>query len=144
MANWKVNNSDFNFIAEEISLYHLYVKRLKEIEIDLFLATPLRDENGGGKSNIPGRPVENMVIKLFADSRILRLKRTIEAVEQALGELDDEKRRFVEYVFWTKDGKNIQKVLQEFSVSQQTYNRWKKSFVLRVGLITGDFRGESL
>jgi RinA family phage transcriptional activator len=142
MGNWRVTESDYTFLEDEVRLYPLYEKRLREIEIDLMLATPIRDDNGGGKSNIPGRPVERIVITLFADARIQRLRKIVDAVQFALEELDPEKERFIRFVFWNRDGKNIQRVLKEFNVSQQTYNRWKKAFLMRVGMITGDYRGD--
>jgi RinA family phage transcriptional activator len=141
MSNWNTKNSDYEFIEDEVRLYHLYVKRLDEIETDLILSTPIRDDNGGGKSNLPGRPVERIVISLFEDSRIQRLKKTIEAVKQAYDELPSDKRTFIDYVFWNPAGTDVANVLNEFNISYRTYNRWKRAFLLRVGMITGDYRG---
>jgi RinA family phage transcriptional activator len=142
VSNWNTKNSDYEFIEDEVRLYHLYVKRLDEIKTDLILSTPVRDENGGGKSNLPGRPVEQIVISLFADARIARLEKTIKAVKQAYDELTSDKRAFVDYVFWNPAGTDVANVLSEFNISYRTYNRWKRAFLLRVAMQTGDYRGD--
>lgn len=137
---WKVNESDYLFIEEEVKLYPLYKKRLRESVENIIHSTPGRDENGGGKSNIPSRPTEAIVFNLFSDARILKLKRYVDAVEFAYKELDDEKQRFIQELYWTRNSKTKKGICNEFSISTSTYDRWKKGFLLRVGMITGDKR----
>lgn len=138
--NWKVTESDFKYIEDEVRLYPLYKKTLLAAINNLILSTPERDDNGGGKSNLPSRPVENIVFNLYADARIRKLKEYVDAIEQAVHELDDEKKRFIDAVYWSKQHKTITGICEEFSISQATFLRWKKGFLYRVGLITGDKR----
>lgn len=139
---WKVSDSDYKYIEDELRLYPFYKRKLDIAILNTILSTPEHDDNGGGKSNLPGRPIENIVIRLFDDARIAKLRRYVEAVEDAFSELDDEKKRFVQAVFWDKPGKTIQVICHDFAISYVTYLRWKKAILLRVGLITGDYRGE--
>lgn len=140
---WKASSNDYQFIENEVRLYPLYQLQLEEAIRNAILATPQRDENGGGRSNTIGRPVENIVMNLFDDNRIMRLRRTINAVETALNELDDEKQRFMKRTFWKPGSKDVDGICQEFAITSPTFYRWKKAFLLRVGLMTGDYRGNS-
>lgn len=138
--NWRISDTDFKYIEDEVRLYPLYKKKLHEAVNNIIMATPERDSNGGGKGNLPSRPTENIVFNLYADARIQKLKGYVEAVEQALHELDEEKRLFINAVYWSPQHKTIPALCRDFAISQNTYLRWKKAFLLRVGLITGDKR----
>lgn len=137
---WKVKESDYTFIEDEVTLYPVYKEKIAEIVHDLSYAVPERDNNGGGKSNLPSRPTENIVFNLLDDLQLRRMKKYVQEVERAINELDDEKRRFVEAVFWREGHKTTQSICMEFSISYDTYRRWKQAFLLRVGLLTGDKR----
>jgi len=141
-VSWKVTDVDYKIIEREVGLYPLYKKELKDAVNNLILATPVHDDNGGGRSNIPSRPTEKIAMNLFENARIMQLRRYVEAIEFAYNKLDDEKQRFVTFIFWTKHDKNIQGVCKEFHIRYHTYWRWKKAFLLQVGLITGIYRGD--
>jgi RinA family phage transcriptional activator len=144
VINWKASDNDYKFIENEVRLFPLYQMQLEEAIQNIILATPQRDENGGGRSNIPGRPVEHTVMNLFDDNRIMRLRRTVNAVNTALDELDEEKRHFIIRTFWKPGNKNMQGICIELNITTATYYRWKKAFLLRVGLMTGDYRGRDI
>lgn len=136
---WKVKESDYVYIEEEVRLYPLYKKRLREAVGNIIHSTPERDTNGGGKNNNISRPTENIVFNLIQDARVTHLQRHVDAIEFAYNELNDEKQRFIQEVFWTRH-KTKKGICKEFNVSVATYDRWKKSFLLRIGLITGTKR----
>jgi RinA family phage transcriptional activator len=137
---WKMTESDYVYIEEEVRLYPLYKKRLREAVGNIIHSTPERDTNGGGKSNGISRPTENIVFNLFSDSRIMKLQRYVDAIEFAYNELDDEKQQFIQELYWNRHTKTKKGICSEFNISISTYDRWKKGFLLRVGLITGDKR----
>ena len=135
---WLMSDSDYRYIHDGIKSVPLFRKEIAEYEKNIILATPTHDDNGGGRSNIPSRPVENMVENLVKDKRMQRLKELVYYTDFALGELDEEKRRFITTVFW--GNKTISGIKEEFHISYHTYRNWKKAFVLRVGKLTGDKR----
>jgi RinA family phage transcriptional activator len=137
---WKMSESDYEFIVDEVKLYPLYKKRLREAVGNIIHATPERDTNGGGKNNDISRPTENIAFNLIQDARITHLQRHVDAIEFAYNELNVEKQRFVQEVFWTRHTKTKKGICKDFNISTATYDRWKKSFLMRIGLITGSKR----
>jgi RinA family phage transcriptional activator len=139
VKKWKVSDSDFQYIEDEVRLYPQYKERLNELIAEIAYRVPERDDSGGGRSNLPSRPVESIVFNLLNDFRIAKIRQYVNAVEQALRELDHEKKMFIINVYW-REGKTIESICIQFSISQATYLRWKKAFLLRVGMLTGDKR----
>lgn len=63
--------------------YHSYEKKILVRKAELTYREI--DENvGGGKSNIPAKSIENMVIKQLSDERLIFLQKTLEAIEKTL------------------------------------------------------------
>jgi RinA family phage transcriptional activator len=138
--NWKVSDSDFDFIQDEVELYPKYKEKIEELINEYAYSVPERDTNGGGRSNLPSRPVENTTYKLMDDIQLQKMRRYVKAVEDVFHSLDLEKQKFIHAYFWRKGPKDIQAICKEFSISQATHLRWKKAFLLQVGLYTGDKR----
>lgn len=137
---WKVSDSDFRYIEDEVKLYPKYKEKIEELIQSYSYSTPERDSNGGGKSNSPGRPVENTVFNILDDLQLLRMRTYVKEVERAYNELDEEKKRVINAIFWRTGSKGATKICSEFSIGETTYWRWKKAFLLRVGLLTGHKR----
>lgn len=140
--SWSMSDRDYIFLLNLVENHHIAKNHLKEMEYDIIYSSPGMDDNGGGRSNIPGRPTERIVSTLEQNILLQRLKAEIYAVDKALAELDAEKRRFVEYVFWGTNRHSVQKIMQEFNIAAITQIRWKKAFLLRVGSLTGYYRGD--
>jgi RinA family phage transcriptional activator len=136
--SWNVGGVDYKYIERNVRLIPLYRKQLKAFEHDIIFSTPERDDNGGGKSNLPSRPVENIVFNLYENARMKRIREYIDYVDQAYRELDKEKQRFINALFWGNHNMSVQGICTEFNITPVTYLRWKKSFLNRVGLLTGD------
>ena len=63
--------------------YHSYDKKILVRKAELTYREI--DENvGGGKSNIPAKRIENMVIKQLSDERLIFLQKVLEAIEKTL------------------------------------------------------------
>lgn len=136
-VKWNVTEDDYEFLEKEVSLYPLYKKRLREAVEDIIHSTPERDTNGGGRNNMISRPTETIAFSLIQDARIRYLREFINAVEFAYNELEDEKQRFIQEIFWTRTTRHKKAVVKDYAISTTTYDRWKKGFLMRVGLISG-------
>lgn len=63
--------------------YHSYEKKILVRKAELTYREI--DENvGGGKSNIPAKAIENMVIKQLSDERLTFLQKVLDAIEKTL------------------------------------------------------------
>lgn len=97
------------------------------------------DENvGGGKSNIMGKPVENLAVRYMTDKRLLFLKNVQEAIRDTLDGLDDNTRKIIELRYFNNDEYNWKQVAKLCSYSPaQIYRiryRVLETFANRAGL----------
>lgn len=134
---WKAADSDYKFTEDEVRLYPIYKEQLIKAEKDIIHAAPLVDTNGGGRSNLPSRPTENIAFRLIDNARINHLVHYIRMIERAYLELDEEKRGFVERLYWSDPNIRLNRVAHEFNVSLATANRWRRAFLIRVATLTG-------
>jgi RinA family phage transcriptional activator len=137
-TKWKKKESDFVLLHDEVILYPYYKKKLVQAVNDIIMATPERDDNGGGKPNVVGRPTERAVMDILGNERLIMMRKVVDAVEQALNELEESKRRLFESYYWGggKD-RNIQIFCSSFGMSVSSFDRYQKAFLYRVGKITG-------
>lgn len=135
--DWKVSDTDYRFIEDEVKLYPLYKKQLQIAIGDIVYSTPSHDDNGGGKSNLPSSPTEMKAMSLVTNARIRHLELFIEAIETSKKELDKEKREFFDRLFWNSQNSSLETVAKEFAISQATASRWKRAYLTRVAYLTG-------
>ncbi len=100
-----------------------------------------RDDNyGGGKSNIPGRPVENEVVNDLSDNFIQQRVEWKRAIERTYADSSEEYQAIIKekfwsdqsYLSWTEVGEN------HFISSRQIYRvRYKilERFAVEIGYI---------
>lgn len=132
-VKWTVSDEDFKFAEKQVRTYPKLKKQLEDMANDFRLATPVHDDNGGGRSNIPSNPTERTVIAILNDARINHLQTWIDAVEVAFRELDDDKQRFVRQAYWECDSNASWKEKAiRCSLTYPTLNRWRRGFILRV------------
>lgn len=61
------------------------------------------DENiGGGRSNIPNNPVENMVITIADDRQLAALEKNKEVITDCLNCMDEDTKAIVEEIYFKK------------------------------------------
>lgn len=137
-----MTKSDFAFVRDEIKMYPEYKRKTERLRNDIILRTPDFDTNGGGRSNLPSKPVEEIVMDLLMieNPRLQKEMKYVNVIDDLLENMTDEMRRFVKMVFWSSEQKSVQAVCDEMAIHASTFNRWKKAFVLKVGRKTGDLR----
>ena len=97
------------------------------------------DENvGGGKSNIMGKPVENLAVRYMTDKRLLFLENVQAAIHDTLEGLDDNTRKIIELRYFNNDEYNWKQVakLVNYSPAQIYRIRYRvlETFANRAGL----------
>ena len=76
------------------------------------------DENvGGGKSNIMGKPVENLAVRYLTDKRLLFLQNVQDAIHDTLNGLDENTRQMIELRYFNNDKYNWRQVAKLFNYS---------------------------
>lgn len=111
----------------------LIVKRRAELSIREV------DENvGGGKSNVMGKPVENLAVRYLSDKKLIFLQNVQEAIQDTLDGLDDNTRKIIELRYFHHDEYSWKQVARLFNYSPaQIYRiryRVLETFANRAGL----------
>lgn len=111
----------------------LIVKRRAELSIREV------DENiGGGKSNVMGKPVENLAVRYLSDKKLIFLQNVQEAIQDTLEELDGNTRKIIELRYFNNDEYTWKQVAKLFNYSPaQIYRiryRVLETFANRAGL----------
>lgn len=91
------------YFEELFADYHNYQKKINLRKAELSIRE--LDENvGGGRSNIMGKPVEDLAMKYLTDKKILYLQNIYESIEKTLNSLDDRTRAIVVARYFENDG----------------------------------------
>ena len=86
------------------------------------------DENvGGGKSNIMGKPVENLAVRYLTDKRLIFLQNVQESIHDTLNGLDENTRQIIELRYFNNDKYNWRQVAKLFNYSQAQIYRIRYS-----------------
>lgn len=76
------------------------------------------DENvGGGKSNIMGKPVENLAVRCLTDKHLIFLENVQESIYDTLDGLDDNTRKIIELRYFHNDKYSWKQVAKLVSYS---------------------------
>ena len=76
------------------------------------------DENvGGGKSNIMGKPVENLAVRYLSDKRLIFLQNVQESIRDTLNGLDSNTRKMIQLRYFNNDEYNWKQVAKLFNYS---------------------------
>lgn len=88
------------------------------------------DENiGGGKSNVPGNPVEDLVVTLTADRRLIELEKNRDVVRDCYASADKDTRTIIEELYFKKHPSlTLEGVARKLNISAATAKRWRTEF----------------
>lgn len=67
------------------------------------LYQPHDSNNGGGKSNIPSRPVEQEALKLHEDNKYRNLSAIVTAIDDVYHYATNEQKLIIKYRYWEED-----------------------------------------
>lgn len=79
------------------------LKKQREFRGFELLYKPTDTNHGGGKSNLPGNPVQQEVIRLHKDKTYRSLDEMICAIETVYKHSTDEQKLIAQYRYWDKD-----------------------------------------
>lgn len=132
-AKWSVSDAEFKLAEKMLRDYASNKRKLEEMVKDIQLSTPVFDDNGGGRANIPSNPTERTVFKILNDARISYLNTWINAIEKTFTQLDAEKQRFVRLAYWECNSDvSWKEQAVRCSLTYPTLNRWRKAIILKL------------
>ncbi len=131
-----LNRAVFRYVEHELYNYENTKKELEAIREDIREKMPSTDDQQERvQSSRISKPTEEKGVNLLTNTAIVRMSKTVEAIDTALQRLNDD-----HYIlFQTKycEGKGWQACVQELPTSERSYSRKRKELVEMVALQMG-------
>lgn len=130
----KMRISTSKHIEAELYEYHSTVKRIKERREELMMNISKDENTGGGKSNLPSRPTEQLATRLAADIRLIELERIASSIEYVYNICDEERKNLIRLKYWTQpQTRTWEGIAQELNISRRQAFNWRNQIVQAIG-----------
>lgn len=134
MQSLKIKPGAFKHIEAELSEYQGTVRRIQQRREELMMNISTDENTGGGKSNIPSRPTEQLATRLVDDLHLQELERIASSIEHVYNICDDERKKLVRLKYWTHpQTKTWDGIAQDLNISKRQAYRWRDEIVQAIG-----------
>jgi len=137
-AEMIVKKETFKHVESELFAYHETKAEINRIRQEILHGTASPDNNGGGRSNLPGDPTFRVVSSLDNHKRLKYLENIANAIEEVYTQLPEEKQKLIRMKYWTRpqlltwDG-----IADRLNVVPRTAKRWRNEVVYAVAKSLG-------
>lgn len=134
MTITKLRTGTIKHIEAELFDYNDTLKRIQTRRQEIMAGTSDDENTGGGKSNIPSRPTEQLASRLVSDLQLQELERIAGAIEHVYNICDDERKKLIRLKYWTKpQTKSWEGIAQEIPTSRRQAFRMRDEIIQAVG-----------
>lgn len=128
-----LTKDEYRSIEKHVRKYYLYILEINNVRYDIIHATPIFDNIGGGRSNLPSRPTEKITMNLLENEEKMKEKiDMVNAVTAVLGQLSEEQQRFIHTLYWSGRRRSFHEICRDFNIGKSTFYRWKLGFLSSV------------
>ncbi len=130
----KMKPGAFKHIEAELADYTGTVKRIQQRREEIMISSSTDENIGGGKSNIPSRPTEQMATRLVADLHLQELERIASSIEHVYNICDDHRKKLIRLKYWINpQTKTWEGIAQELNISRRQAFNWRNQIVQAIG-----------
>lgn len=134
MTTTKLKPGTAKHIESELYDYYDTLKRIQQRRQDILSGSSVDENTGGGKSNIPSRPTEQLATRLVADIQLQELERIAGAIEHVYNICDDDRKKLIRLKYWTKpQTKTWEGIAQDLHISRRQAFNWRDQLVQAIG-----------
>lgn len=134
MQSTKMKPGAFKHIEAELSDYKETVLRIQQRREELMMNFSNDENTGGGKSNIPSRPTEQLATRLVADRHLQELERIASSIEHVYNMCDDDRKKLIRLKYWTHPQLlTWEGIANELHISRRQAFNWRDQIVQAVG-----------
>lgn len=130
MTKEKLRPGTVKYIEQEIEYYHESLKMIEKNKRNIILSSPVHDDTGGGRSNLPGDPTGKAAMTILSNEEIAELERTTKAIQEVFEGLNSEEQKLVQLRYWKQ--KKWDAVAHELGASDATMFRWKMNIIRQI------------
>lgn len=124
----------------DIAKLESYIKNIKQYRKELkyrgfeLLENHEVDNPGGGKSNMPGNPIEREVLKKLGDRKYNDLDNIVSSVERLIESIDDESLELMKLKYWNETTTKYpwEYAAEDCYMSKTTALRKRDAWVMRL------------
>lgn len=127
----KIDRVVYKYIEYELYHYEQYKEEI-ELEREKILEESSAPSDGMPKGNITGNPTESKVIKLIESTAMLSMQKIIMAVDNTLKQLSPTHEQIFK-MYYIQKRKDRYKMCDELHISNETFKRYKRAIIVRVG-----------
>lgn len=133
-----IERYDIRKLEDYIQNIKQYRKQLRYREYELLENHEVINTEGG-KSNMPGRPVEQEVMKKMKDKKYNNLHNIVRGVDRLLGELDEQSLEMIRLRYWDCpiDCNQWEQIADRFYVSKTTILRRRNAMLIKLAEYIG-------
>ena len=133
-----IERYDIRKLEDYIQNIKQYRKQLRYREYELLENHEVINTEGG-KSNMPGRPVEQEVMKKMKDKKYNNLHNIVRGVDRLLYELDEQSLEMIRLRYWDCpiDCNQWEQIADRFYVSKTTILRRRNAMLIKLAEYIG-------
>lgn len=133
-----IERYDIRKLEDYIQNIKQYRKQLRYREYELLENHEVINAEGG-KSNMPGRPVEQEVMKKMKDKKYNNLHNIVKGVDRLLDELDEQSLEMIRLRYWDCpiDCNQWEQIADRFYVSKTTILRRRNAMLIKLAEYIG-------
>ena len=133
MIETKIKKGTFQHVESELYSYHDTKKEIVRLKNEIIYSSPIDENVGGGRSNLPGDPTGRMAVLMVSHRKIEQLERIVDAIESVVERLPTEKKELIRLRYWTRpqlltwDG-----IAERLHISRRQAFNWRDEVVYAV------------
>lgn len=131
----KIDKRLYKYIEYELYHYEQYKKDIQLMREEILEGSPMPPD-GQPKGSELSNSTESKAIKLNSSVAIMRMEKTVAAIEQTIKRLNDLQKTVFELVY-IAGRKDRYKMCDELHISIETFKRCKQTIILSTGTELG-------
>ncbi|MFT8362924.1 MAG: transcriptional regulator [Sporolactobacillus sp.] len=133
MIQEKMSNAAFKHVEAELYAFNDTKREIYKLREEIFFSKTKIDENiGGGRSNIPGRPTEQIATRLTTNRRLRNLEEIEEAIQSTFDQLTVDHQKVIKFRYWSNMNLTWDAIAKKCHVHRNTATKYRRDFVLIV------------
>lgn len=129
----KLKRGTFKHVESELYAYPDTLAEIERLRAEILHSSPLPDNAGGSRGNLPGDPTAQKGTRLATNRRLQHLETVARAIQEVYEALPEGKQKLVRTKYWTRPQTlTWEGIAQKLHVSRRTAINWRDEIVFAI------------
>lgn len=128
----KLKTATFKYIESELYSYEDTLTEINKLRDEIINRSSKDDNSGGGKSNIPGSPTEEVATELLTHRTLQNLVKITDAISDTYKVVSDEHRSIIDLKYFKQPSLYWDDVAYQLSMHRNTVFKYRREFIILV------------